>query len=68
VNILEVAQASRLLFPASRRKRFESPDIFLINGRTHARLYDEIRRDAEFNPRDAGATNEEGAPVFAGAP
>ena len=53
-----VAQASGLLFPASRRKPFPIYNSKCANNQQTATLPDEIRRDAEFNPRDAGATVE----------
>jgi hypothetical protein len=51
-----VAQASGLSFPASRRKPCERTiHQRLIDLPTTTR-HEEIRRDAEFDPRDAGAT------------
>jgi hypothetical protein len=51
-----VAQASGLLFPASRRKPFATTIIFPTTANPHATFLHEIWRDAKFNRRDACST------------
>jgi len=55
-TLLLVAQASGLLFPASRRKPFATTIIFPTTANPHAASPSEIWRDAKFNRRDACST------------
>jgi hypothetical protein len=55
-TLLLVAQASGLLFPASRRKPFATTIIFPTTVNPQATSPREIRRDAKFNRRDACST------------
>ena len=57
-TLLLVAQASGLLFPASRRKPFATTIIFPTTANPHAASPREIWRDAKFNRRDACSTQK----------
>ena len=57
-TLLLVAQASGLLFPASRRKPFATTIIFPTTVNPHAASPREIWRDAKFNRRDACSTQK----------
>jgi hypothetical protein len=57
-TLLLVAQASGLLFPASRRKLFATTIIFPTTANPQAASPREIWRDAKFNRRDACSTQK----------